>query len=107
MFRSASVLVILAALGASMSCQPKGRQTDYAKEGYVKAKVIKYEVESCGYLLELADEQKSKLAPDKLPEELKKDNQAVWLKYTPVKKQMMGTCMAGTQVQVVDIKKRK
>lgn len=107
MFRSASLLIILAALGLSISCQPKGKQTDYAKEGYLKAMVIKYEVESCGYLLELADEQKSKLAPDKLPEELKKDRQPVWVKYTPVKKQMMGACMAGTQVQIVDIKKRK
>lgn len=107
MFRSICFLGILSALGCSISCQPKGKTTDYAKEGYVKAMVIKYEVESCGYLLEVADEQKSKLAPDKLPEELKKDKQPVWVKYTPVKKQMMGTCMAGTQVQVVDIKKRK
>lgn len=71
------------------------------------ARVIKYEVEACGYLLELPDAKKSKLAPDKLPDELKKDNQKVWVKYTPLKKQLMGVCMAGTQVEIVDIKARK
>jgi hypothetical protein len=105
MFRSCLILTLFALMAAS--CQNKTPGTDYAKEGYAKAVVIKYEVESCGYLLQLADEKKSLLAPDKLPDELKKDKQKVWVKYAPLKKQMMGTCMAGTQVAVADIRIRK
>ena len=83
------------------------KKINYAKEGYVKAKIIKYEVESCGFLIELADKEKTKLSPDKLAEDFKKNNLKVWVKFVPVKKQMMGTCMAGKQCEMVDIRRRK
>lgn len=89
------------------SAQEKPKKINYTKEGYVKAKVIKYEVDGCGFLVELADKQKTKLMPDKLNDKLKKNNQKVWIKYTLPKKQLMSTCMAGQAIEVTDICKRK
>ena len=89
------------------NAQEKPKKINYAKEGYVKAKVIKYEVDGCGYLLQLEDKKKTKLAPTKLTDEMTKHGRKVWVKYTPVKKPLMSTCMAGTQIEVIDIQKRK
>lgn len=91
----------------STQAQEPAKKINYAKEGYVKAKVIKYEVESCGYLIELADKEKTKLLPDKLDDVFKKNNQKIWVKYNLAKKQLPGTCMAGKQCEVLDVKKRK
>ncbi len=87
--------------------QEKKHKINYEKEGYVKALVIKYEVESCGYLIELDNREKTKIAPYKLPDEFKKDKEKVWIKYTLAKKQLPSTCMAGKQADIEDIKKRK
>lgn len=108
MFRRIALIAFVFSLFAfNCHAQEKAKKINYAKEGYVKAKVIKYEVDGCGYLIELTDKAKTKLAPDKLEDKLKKNGQKIWIKYVPAKKQLMGTCMAGKQVEVADIQKRK
>jgi hypothetical protein len=89
------------------NAQEKKTATDYAKEGYVKATVINYKVEGCGFLIELADKEKTKLAPEKLAVSFKKDKLKIWVKYTVAKKQPITTCMAGKVCEVIDVKKRK
>jgi hypothetical protein len=93
--------------GTYLFGQTKPAKINYAKEGYVKAKVIKYEVENCGFMIELADKGKTKIAPDKLDDAYKKNGLKIWVKYSLSKKQAMGTCMAGKQAEIVDIRKRK
>ena len=95
--------LICAVLLIQVSCAQK----KYVQEGYTEATVIDYKVDGCKFLLELNDEEKTKLSPNKLPDELKKDQQKVWVKYSVVKKQMLSTCMAGKQIEVLDIQKRK
>jgi hypothetical protein len=77
---------------------------DNVKQGYTKATVIKYEVESCGYILQL--ENGNKLMPDNLNDSLKIDSLKVWIKFLLPKKQPMTTCMAGKTATIADIKKR-
>ncbi|HWY39125.1 MAG TPA: hypothetical protein VNY73_11235 [Bacteroidia bacterium] len=87
--------------------QEKKQSVNYEKEGYVKATVIHYKVDGCGFLLELADKEKTKLAPDKLADSFKINKLKVWLKYSPAKSQPMSTCMAGKPCEIIDVKKRK
>ena len=87
--------------------QEKKQKTNYEREGYVKAIVIHYEIESCGYFIELVDKARTRIAPHKLPDVFKKDKEKVWVKYTMAKKQLPSTCMAGKQAEVIDIQKRK
>lgn len=89
----------------SCNAQKKAK-VDYAKEGYVKAVIIHYNVDGCKYLIELQDKAKTKLAPNKLADEFKKDKEKIWIKYVLAKKQPMTTCMAGKLAEVEDIKKR-
>jgi len=89
------------------NAQEKKKTPDYTKEGYVKAIVINYKVENCGFLIELNDKAKTKLAPEKLADDFKKDKLKIWVKYSIAKKQPMGTCMAGQLCEIIDIKKRK
>lgn len=77
---------------------------DNIKQGYTKATVIKYEVESCGYILQL--ENGNKLMPDNLNDSLKIDSLKVWIKFLLPKKQPITTCMAGKTATIADIKKR-
>jgi hypothetical protein len=108
MFRTAALFsFVFILLVFTTNAQEKARKINYAKEGYVKAVVIKYEVESCGFLIELAGKEKTKLAPDKLNDDFKKDKLKIWIKYTLAKKQLPGACMAGKQCEVADIKRRK
>jgi len=107
MLRSIALLIAVFTLCTFTISAQTAKKINYAKEGYVKAKVIKYEVESCGFLIELGDKEKTKLMPDKLADEFKKKNLKVWVKYTLAKKQLPGTCMAGKQSEIIDIKKRK
>ena len=86
------------------ACKAKKDTTDYAVQGYEKATIIKYEVESCGYIIQLENE--NKLMPDKLDESFKKDQLKVWVKYEILKKQPMSTCMAGKAVKMLDIKRQ-
>lgn len=86
-----------------VSCKTKKEAVDYSQQGYVKATVIKYEVESCGYILQLEGEKK--LMPQNLADEFKKDQLTIWIKYETVKKPPMTTCMAGTVVKLTDVKK--
>lgn len=108
MFRVISLFTIAFSLLAfKVNAQEKKQKINYEKEGYVKAEVIHYKVEGCGYLIELTDKAKTKIAPDKLAEEFKKDKEKVWIKYSIAKKQPMSTCMAGKLAEIIDIKKRK
>jgi len=77
---------------------------DFEGEGYVKATVIKYALDGCGFLLQLADEKK--LEPTNLSADFKKDNLTVWIKYA-AKKGGMSVCMAGQIVELSDIQMRK
>src|SRR5437899_1068919 len=80
--------------------QEKKQNSNPAKEGFVKATIIDYKVDGCGFLIQFADKQKTKLVPEKLSDDLKKDKLKVWVKYSLAKKQLMGTCNAGTQCEV-------
>lgn len=107
MFRTLALITLLFSLLTFKGHgQEKAKKINYLKEGYVKAKIIKYPVDGCGLLIELPDKEKTKLAPDKLPDNLKKHNRKIWVKYALVKKPLMSTCMAGKQIEVIDIRKR-
>ncbi|MEO8759552.1 MAG: hypothetical protein ABI388_01145 [Bacteroidia bacterium] len=88
-----------------VSAQEKSKKINYKKEGYVKAVIINYNVENCGFLIELCDKAKTKLA-GKLNDEFKKDKQKIWIKYSFQKKQPISTCMAGKTIEITNIKKR-
>ena len=84
---------------------------DFEAEGYTKATVIFFELDACRYLLELPHEPNGpdvmkRLEPAVLAEEFKKDQLAVWVKYT-VKKGAMSACQAGPVVDIADIQLRK
>jgi hypothetical protein len=108
MFRTSLLLAALFFFVTHTSvAQEKKHKINYEKEGYEKAEVIHYKVEGCGFLIELIDKEKTKLAPANLPEEFKKDKEKVWVKYTIAKKQLKGGCMAGKQAEIIEIKKRR
>lgn len=108
MFRTLFYLLLTFSLSAfSLKAQEKKQKIDYAKEGYVKAVVIDYKVDNCGFMLELTDKRKSKLNLDSIPAAFKKEKLKVWVKYIVAKKQPMTTCMAGHFCELVDIQKRK
>ena len=77
---------------------------NFEAEGFVKATVIKYEVESCGYLIRLENELL--LSPDSLPKAYEKNNFLVWIKYNNTKKQSLSTCMAGKTINLIEILER-
>lgn len=107
MFRIIALLTIaFLLLTFKTNAQVKSKKINYAKEGFTKATVIHYNVENCGFLIQLGDKTKTKLAPEKLADEFKKDKQKVWIKYTLVKKQPVSTCMAGKLIEILDIQKR-
>jgi len=108
MFRIITLFTIAFSLFTlKVNAQEKKQKIDYEKEGYVKAEIIHYKVEGCGYLIELIDKAKTKIAPDKLADEFKKDKEKIWIKYAIAKKQPMSTCMAGKLAEIIDVKKRK
>jgi hypothetical protein len=77
---------------------------DFEKEGYVKATVINYEVDGCSFMIQLEDGKK--LDPSSLADDFRKDQTAVWIKYT-IKKGGASVCMAGQMIDVSDIQFRK
>ncbi len=99
--------ITLSLMTFSLNAQEKKQPVNYAKEGYVKATVINYKIDGCGFLIQLADKEKTKLVPDKMPDDFKKDKRKIWVKYSISKKQEMSSCMAGKQCEVIEIKKRK
>jgi uncharacterized lipoprotein NlpE involved in copper resistance len=99
--------IVFSLVTCKVTAQEKKQKINYEKEGYVKARIIHYNVENCGYLIELTDKAKTKIAPDKLAAEFKKDKEKIWVKYTMAKKQPMSTCMAGKLAEIIDVKKRK
>jgi hypothetical protein len=100
LFFYSSVLFLL------FSCKTKKLETrDFQKEGFSSATIIKYEVESCGYLIRLADDQL--LMPDSLPKAFEKNNLDVWIKFQFLKKQAPSVCMAGKNIKLIEIAERK
>lgn len=77
---------------------------DYSSQGYVKAKVVKWEVENCGYIIELSED--SRIMPQNLSDEFKQDGLQIWVKYELLKKQPNTTCMSGKVASIIDIKKQ-
>jgi hypothetical protein len=79
-------------------------KTDYAAKGYTKAKVIRYDVDGCKWLLQLEDGKK--LIPSlTLAEDFAVDGKSVWITYT-IQKSGVSTCMAGMLVTITAIEKR-
>ncbi len=107
LFIPIAIGITFSLISFTSNAQEKKQTVNYAKEGYVKATVINYKVESCGFLLELTDKEKTKLTPQKLADDFKKDKLKVWVKYALAKKEFIGTCMAGKFCEIIDIKKRK
>lgn len=92
----------------ALSCKTKQTNSseDLTSQGYQKATVLKYDVEACGYLLEL--ESGKKIQPFvALAKEFEKDQLKVWVKFEIKKKQSPNTCMAGEIAEITDIKSRK
>jgi hypothetical protein len=114
---SMSVVCLLVFL-SSCCCKKKATATtataqvkrDFAAEGFVKATVSATDLDGCKFLLQIPSDPAGpdvmkQLEPTNLKEEFKKDQLAVWVKYT-VKKGAMSTCMAGTVVDISDIQLR-
>ncbi len=99
-------LLILITIQILFSCKNNNIPLrNYESEGFVKAEVIKYEVESCGYIIKLQDNQL--LSPENLIENFKKDKLTVWVKYTFLKQKSPSICMAGKPIKVDEIAERK
>jgi hypothetical protein len=99
------LLIVILALSFA-ACGAKkatSSDTDMEAQGFVKAMVIKYDVDGCGYMLELTD--KSRLEPDGMQPDFQKDSMKVWIKYKTVPDRM-SVCMAGATIDLLEIKKR-
>lgn len=101
-----TIALVFITFSANAQETAKKQKINYAKEGYEKAIVINYNVDGCGFMLQLIDKRKSKISPDKLPDEFKKEKMKVWIKYASAKKQPVTTCMAGHFCDLIDIQKR-
>lgn len=101
-----NILVTLLCAVVLASCVVKKAtvsDTDMEAQGFVKAMVISYDLDGCGFMLELAD--KSRLEPDGLQPEFQKDSTNVWIKYKAAPDRM-SICMAGATIDLLEIKKR-
>ena len=107
MFRTILQFVIAFTLFTFSLSAQETKKINYVKEGYEKAIIIDYKVDGCGFMIQLMDKRKSKISPDKLPDEFKKEKMKVWIKYSSSKKQPITTCMAGHFCDLIDIKPRK
>jgi len=101
-----NVFFLLISIIVIFSCKSKApNNRNFEMDGFTKATVIKYEVENCGYLIRLENEQL--LAPDSLPKDFEKNNYDVWIKFQYPKKQQTSTCMAGKNIKLIEIAIRK
>jgi hypothetical protein len=99
-----TILILTACQGAKKNAVAQPGK-DYAGLGYVQAKIIKYDVDGCKWLLQL-DELHRLVPSAPLPSVFQQENILVWIKYT-LKKGGAGFCMAGQIVELADIKHRK
>lgn len=76
-------------------------QDTHEQNGFVKATIINYALDGCGFMLLLEDGKK--LEPVNLSEEFKKDSIKVWIKYQHYKGNSI--CMAGEMITVTAIEK--
>jgi hypothetical protein len=76
---------------------------DYPALGYVKATLVKFDVDGCKWLLQSEDGKK--LVPQQMPEGFSTDGMKVWLKFETLK-DAVGICMAGDMVKVIALEKR-
>ncbi len=101
-----NIFLVIVTIQFLFSCKNKNIPIrNYENEGFVKAEIIKYEVESCGYLIKLEDNLL--LSPEILSEDFKKDKLMVWLKYSILKQKSPSFCMAGKPIKVEEIAERK
>lgn len=99
------VIALFAALLTACISQKKTvSDSEMEKQGFVKAMTVKYDVDGCGYMLELVSD-KSRLEPDGLQPDFQKDSMNVWIKYTAAPDRM-SVCMAGATIDLLEIKKR-
>jgi hypothetical protein len=113
-----SALIILF---AALSCSSKKNNTNnktkttindtlskrHLEDGYHKATILFFKnTESpCDYLIELDDEQRTLLEiSNKIDEDLKFDNNAIWVKYRPLRR--MSQCTNSIPVEIIAIEKR-
>ena len=107
---------------AFLGCSPKGKTAsadkkgpeqpapieqgrDQASKGYKKAWITDMTgLDACTFLLKLEDG--SRLQPDQLAMEFRKDGLAVWIKYG-LWKDAMSTCMSGKMVRLTAIEVRE
>ncbi|MFI5150124.1 MAG: hypothetical protein ACHQRM_10355 [Bacteroidia bacterium] len=95
--------VSLLACHAKKSMPAASTSVDYASQGYVKAKVILYDVDGCKWMLQLDDGRKLVPSPA-LDPKFTTEGLNVWVKFTMLKGSV-STCMAGENVTVVGIEK--
>ena len=98
------VVAFLTLLAVACKHQKVVTDSEMEAQGFVKAMVISYDVDGCGYMLEL-NSDKSKLEPDGLQPEYQKDSMNVWIKYKAAPDRM-SICMAGATIDLIEIKKR-
>lgn len=98
------VIAILATLFTACMQKKTVSDADMEAKGFVKAMVVKYDVDGCGYMLQLLSD-KQRLEPDGMQPEYQKDSLNVWIKYTVVPDRM-SVCMAGSTIDLLEIKKR-
>jgi len=79
----------------------KQQAIDYEKQGYIPAKVIRYAVDGCQYLIELRSGKH--LEAVNMAQELKQDQLEIWIKYG-FTKQTTSICMGGDIVTITDYK---
>jgi hypothetical protein len=105
-FLSLSVLILAGCRHAHLAKSASfnaAAAPDYAAQGYVQATVTLYDVDGCKWLITLADGKRLIPSPG-LAEAFAVDGLKIRLKYS-VKKGAVGTCMAGTIVEISAIEK--
>jgi hypothetical protein len=102
-----NIIVLYSLIMIYFSCKNHLKQTSirYTEQGYEEG-VIKDDsnIAGCGYSILLANEQL--ITPQNLPDNFKKDNLKVWVKYTVLPKQPITNCMRGKVVNIIAIEKK-
>ncbi len=99
------IIIFIVSLLVFNSCKTKNiqKKNDTEHEIYLKAKIIKGNLDGCTWLIEL-QEGKKILEPINLTHEFKTDNLAVWLQYN--NHDGNSICMMGQMITIIAIEKR-
>lgn len=98
-----AIAIFISLIAACVTQKKVVSDSEMEAQGFVKAMVISYDVDGCGFMLEL-NSDKSRLEPDGLQPDFQKDSIPVWIKYKAVDR--MSICMAGATIDLLEIKKR-